>query len=71
MRLLSRFARSLRWIGLALVLVTVPAAGAVALLQGPIGLDAVGRLLARLASGPGYEIDIQGLEGSVPFVIRA
>ncbi|MGD9615608.1 MAG: translocation/assembly module TamB domain-containing protein [Alphaproteobacteria bacterium] len=58
-------------LGLVLVLLAVPVTGAFALLQTSIGLDTVGRMIARMVSAPGYQIEITGLEGTVPFDVSA
>ena len=71
MRLASFFTGAIRWLGRLLLLLAMLAVGAFALLQTPIGRDALARMISRLASGPGFEIEIEGLEGAVPFDIRA
>ncbi|HEX2150517.1 MAG TPA: hypothetical protein VHG31_00795, partial [Stellaceae bacterium] len=68
MRLLHFFVRSAGWFGLVLVLIV---GTAFALVQTPIGRDAIGRIIARMVSEPGYRIELTGLEGTVPFDVRA
>jgi translocation and assembly module TamB len=55
-------------LGLVLVLLL---GVAVALVQTPVGRDAVGSLIARMVSAPGYRIELTGLEGLLPFDVRA
>ena len=71
MRLVALLAGSVRRLLLVLLLLGVAAAGALALLQTPVGRDAFSRIVARTASGPGFEIEIRGLRGTVPFDVRA
>ncbi len=56
--------RAIRWLALLLVLFAVPAGGALALFRTSVGLDMVGRIVARMVSAPGYRIEISGLAGN-------
>src|SRR5262249_13627287 len=66
-RWLGRAARVLRWAGIAVTLLIVLAVGAFGLLQTSPGRDWVADMAMRAASGPGFAVKIEGLEGSIPF----
>lgn len=63
--------RMLRWSGYAIFGVLVVAIAAFGLLQTAPGLSWGARVVAGLASSPGFAVEIKGLGGTVPFDMRA
>ena len=65
-------AAAVRWLALSAACCSaVLAAGAFVLFRTPLGLDMVGRIVARMVSEPGIRIEISGLGGNAPFDISA
>jgi translocation and assembly module TamB len=71
MQLKSLLRRSLRWLGYTLLLLVVLLVGVFGLLQTSAGLGWAGGVLAGLMSSPGFSVAMHGLEGAVPWDLRA
>ena len=69
--LLKMVRRWLRRLGIAVLLLVALAVGGFGALQTPFGRDWLGGVIADAASGPGFAVAIEGIDGFVPFQMTA